>query len=119
MSDLCFRMQLNHAEISFLENNRVTLRPLTKNGRVLVNGVPIEPSQVELQPNDRLVFGATQMWLFRNPALEDQAGVSDSPMINYDFILHEMSAKSGLDILSSSSDSKSRIIWLSSFYTIY
>jgi FHA domain len=110
------RMQLNHAEISFHENNKVTLRSLTENGRVLVNGVSIEPRvETILQPNDRLVFGATQMWLFRNPALVDQAGVSDSPMINYDFILHEMATKSGLDILSSSSDSKGR---LSHFHTI-
>lgn len=101
------RMQQNHAEISFHENNDVTLRSLTENGRVLVNGVPIKPRvETVLQPNDRLVFGATQMWLLRNPALVDQAGVSDSPMINYDFILHEMATKSGLDILSSSSDSK-------------
>ncbi|EFX76074.1 hypothetical protein DAPPUDRAFT_55475, partial [Daphnia pulex] len=102
-------MQQNHAEISFHENNDVTLRSLTENGRVLVNGVPIKPRvEMVLQPNDRLVFGATQMWLFRNPALVDQAGVSDSPMINYDFILHEMATKSGLDILSSSSDDSLR-----------
>ncbi|XP_046450111.1 kinesin-like protein KIF28P isoform X5 [Daphnia pulex] len=100
-------MQQNHAEISFHENNDVALHSLTENGRVLVNGVPIKPRvETVLQPNDRLVFGATQMWLFRNPALVDQAGVSDSPMINYDFILHEMATKSGMDILSSSSDGK-------------
>lgn len=101
-------MQADHAEISVYEN-KVTLRPLTDDGRVLVNGVPIEPHvEIALQPNDRLVFGATQLWLFRFPELENEAGVSDSPMINYDFVLHEMAAKSGLDVLSSSSDGKGK-----------
>ena len=99
-------MQSDHAEIS-VYGDKVTLRPLTDAGRVLINGVEIEPHvETNLQPNDRLVFGATQLWLFRFPELEHEAGVSDSPMINYDFVLNEMAAKSGLDILSSSSDGK-------------
>ncbi|XP_057378672.1 kinesin-like protein KIF1A [Daphnia carinata] len=100
-------MKENHAEISVHENNEVTLRPLTFDGRVLVNGMPIEPQmETVLHPNDRLVFGATQMWLFRHPALETEAGVSDSPMINYDFVLHEMASKSGSTIFSSFSDNQ-------------
>lgn len=99
-------MQAEHAEIS-VSGDKVTLRPLTENGRVLINGLPIDPHlETTLQPNDRLVFGATQLWLFRHPALEVEAGVSNSPMINYDFVLNEMAAKSGLDILSTSSDGK-------------
>lgn len=103
------RMKENHAEMSVHENNEVTLRPLTFDGRVLVNGMPIEPQfETVLHPNDRLVFGATQMWLFRHPALETEAGVSDSPMINYDFVLHEMATKSGSTIFSSFSDNQGR-----------
>lgn len=99
-------MQAEHAEI-LVNGDRVTLRSLTENGRVLVNGLSIDPHlETTLQPNDRLVFGATQLWLFRHPALEVEAGVSNSPMINYDFFFNEMAAKSGLDILSTSSDGK-------------
>ena len=99
-SQFC-RLLDNHAEI-VVEVDKVILRPLGGDGegRVLVNGLPIQ-SDTELRPNDRLVFGSTQLWLFRHPQLEKNAGVSDSPMINYDFFMNEMAAKSGLDVLSS------------------
>lgn len=106
-------MKVNHAEISVQENNEVTLRSLTRDGRVLVNGLPIDSQFGNvLHPNDRLVFGATQMWLFRHPALETKAGVSDSPMINYDFILHEMATKSGSTTFSSFLDNQGRLYGL-------
>lgn len=99
-------MQPKHAEMSVIDD-KVTIRSLTKEGRILVNGLPIEPFvQTSLQPNDRLVFGATQLWLFRQPALEAEAGVSECPMINYDFVVHEMATKSGLDVFSNSLDGK-------------
>lgn len=99
-------MQENHAEIE-VNPKMVTLRPLSSNGRVLVNGVLVaRDSTAHLQPNDRLVFGATQLWLFRHPELEREAGVSDSPMINYDFFLNEMASKSGLDVLSTVSEER-------------
>lgn len=102
-------MQAHHATIEVHED-QVTLQPITENSRVLVNGASID-SHIEtvLQPNDRLVFGATQFWLFRHPALEMKAGVSDSPMFNYDFFIHEMAAKSGLNILSSFPDGNGKI----------
>lgn len=99
-------MQENHAEM-LVDGKAVTLRPLSLNGRVLVNGVPVaKQSTAHLQPNDRLVFGATQLWLFRHPELERDAGVSDSPMINYDFFLNEMASRSGLDVSSTVSEER-------------
>lgn len=85
----------HHAEI-LVDAEKAILRPLEGEGRILVNGLPIQ-SETELRPNDRLVFGSTQLWLFRYPALEKVAGVSDSPMINYDFFMNEIASKSGLD----------------------
>lgn len=78
---------------------------MSEDGRVLINGVPIA-DETHLNPNDRLVFGSTQLWLFRHPALEAEAGVSDSPMLNYDYFLNEMAAKSGLTIQADASDSR-------------
>lgn len=124
-------MQENHAEIR-VEGKRIFIRPLTEDGRVLINGIPASISDIhDLKPNDRLVsrrysyfsfikvnstlplnvkvFGSTQLWLFRHPTEEENAGVSDSPMINYDFFLNEMAAKSGLDVLSSPSESKASL----------
>lgn len=97
-------MLANHAEI-VVKGNRVSICPVHEDGRVLINGVPIGVETV-LNPNDRLVFGATQLWLFRHPALESDAGVSASPMINYDYFLNEMAAKSGLTLQANASDSQ-------------
>ena len=98
------RMLANHAEL-VVKGNKVSLRPMSEDGRILINGVPIV-GVTHLNPNDRLVFGSTQLWLFRHPALEAEAGVSDSPMLNYDYFLNEMAAKSGLTIQADASDSR-------------
>ena len=103
-------MKDKHAEIT-VEDDKVILRPLAPNGRVLINGVQAQMSQIyQLQPYDRLVFGATQVWLFRYPTKErpmTASGINKNPSINYDFFLNEMASKSGLDAEMSTDKSRS------------
>ena len=94
-------MQGKHAEI-IVDPNRVILRRLNEDGRVLVNG-SVVTSDIELHHNDRLVFGSTQRWLFRYPKpISSSSGRSsvdvNSPDITYDFFLQEVATKAGFDM---------------------
>lgn len=109
-------MQSNHAEITVRED-KITLKSLTENGRVMVNGEQVDRRERVLQPNDRLVFGATQMWVFRHPAVEAKGDqFINGSMINYDFILNEIATKSGLDVIPADSANRQGRLPFSTYY---
>lgn len=97
----CFgRMQSKHAEVIVDSDQRVTLRSLSDDGRILVNG-SVVLTELVLQNNDRLVFGSTQRWLFREPQdLTSSAQFDENVEITYEFFLQEVAIKAGLNLAS-------------------
>ena len=48
-----YRIQKNHAYIKNIENNKISLKIVDEESKVLVNGKEVEKTGVELHHNDR------------------------------------------------------------------
>jgi len=78
------------------KHHKVFIKPGEKDCRILVNGDAIT-SEVELQHNDRLVFGSTQVWVFQNPK-EHGIGKKKYPPITFEYSQEEIAAKAGIKV---------------------
>ena len=92
-------MQKKHAEMVIDSDATVTLRSLSDDARILVNGSVLLSEQV-LHHNDRLVLGSTQRWLFRKPRPTLSSATFDDDEITYEFFLQEVATKAGLNLSS-------------------
>ncbi|XP_066989396.1 kinesin-like protein KIF28 [Macrobrachium rosenbergii] len=93
-------IQEQHAVLTVGKDNKVNIKPVNTDCRVLVNGSPIQ-GETTLCHNDRLVFGSTQIWVFQNP-VEKEKSKMNYPDITFDYAQEEIAAKSGLDMRSAS-----------------
>ncbi len=59
-----------HCLLKVSKHGQVCIRPCEKDCRVLVNGGAIA-GETELEHNDRLVIGSTQLWVFQNPLVRE------------------------------------------------
>ncbi len=85
-----------HCVLKRGKNNAVTVRPCEKDCRVLVNGSPVT-GEADLDHNDRLVIGSTQLWVFQNP-LEKGIDKKNYPPVTYEYAQEEIAAKAGVNI---------------------
>ena len=94
-------MQGKHAEVIIESNGTTTLRSLSDDGRILVNG-SVVLTELVLHHNDRLVFGSTQRWIFRQPQSTTSSTQLDQNMveITYELFLQEVATKAGLNLAS-------------------
>ncbi|XP_050706833.1 kinesin-like protein KIF28 isoform X2 [Eriocheir sinensis] len=99
-------IQEQHAEIK-VEPNKVVIKPVNGDCRVVVNGSQIQ-GETPLNHNDRLVFAATQLWVFQNPA-ESKKSKAPLQEITYEMAQEEIAAKSGVDMSNSGDADMSRI----------
>ncbi|KAK4299096.1 hypothetical protein Pmani_028601 [Petrolisthes manimaculis] len=100
-------IQQQHAELNVGKDGRVNIKPVNTDCRVLVNGSQIQ-GDTTLCHNDRLVFGATQLWVFQNPPEKKKAKLPNQ-VITYEYAQEEIAAKSGVDMTSSSDADVSKI----------
>ena len=91
-------MAEQHAIISLdQKSGKVSLKPFKKEGcRVLVNGSQINGT-TDLDHNDRLVFGSTQLWVFQNPR-DPEFQKKSRLVVTYEYAQEELAAKSGINI---------------------
>ncbi|XP_063871952.1 kinesin-like protein KIF28P [Scylla paramamosain] len=100
-------IQEQHAEITVGQGGKVTVKPTNTDCRVLVNGSQVQ-GETTLCHNDRLVFGATQMWVFQNP-LDKKAAKMNNQDITFEYAQEEIAAKSGVDMSSKGDAEWSRV----------
>ncbi len=79
-----------HAKI-INDGNRLILIPET-GAKLKVNGQPVAQDEVELQHNDRVLFGSSHLYVFINPSHPD----SGEQKITYDMAQKELAATKGL-----------------------
>ncbi|KAH7700395.1 hypothetical protein AAVH_32485, partial [Aphelenchoides avenae] len=80
-----------HALIHNKDNKKVTLTPLNA-AEIFVNGRQIS-NEVELNQNDRILFGGNHLYVFANPA---KKGVKSSQEITYDTAQKELAKNVGI-----------------------
>ncbi|XP_069953210.1 kinesin-like protein KIF28 [Cherax quadricarinatus] len=100
-------IQEQHAVITVAKDGKVSIKPFNTDCRVLVNGSAIQ-GETTLCHNDRLLFGATQMWVFQNPMESKKAKINYNE-ITYAFAQEEIAAKNGLAVSSNGDADMSKI----------
>lgn len=97
-----FSIQEDHAKF-VIEGGKIYLEKTSANGRMLLNGEPIT-QRTQLQHNDRLMFGTTQLYVFCHPKERDSSKTK-YPTISYESAQQEIAERAGFDM---NSDNKSR-----------
>jgi len=93
-------MQSKHAEVIVDSGGEITLRSLNDDGRILVNG-SVVLTELVLHHNDRLVFGSTQRWIFRQPeTMTPSSKFDQNTEVTYESFLQEVATKAGLNLAS-------------------
>ena len=99
-SDICMIGPGLHQQHALVRQDKKTHQVWIRQGerdcRILVNGDAIT-GEVELQHNDRLVFGSTQLWVFQNPK-EKGIDKKKYPPITYEYAQEEIAAKAGIKV---------------------
>ncbi|KAH9413825.1 hypothetical protein DERP_009423 [Dermatophagoides pteronyssinus] len=86
-------IQDHHAVINRTENEKIILERIDDECRILLNG-DIVTHKVNLAHNDRLLFGTSQLFVFRNP-LDNQNSHGNSLNVTYELAQEEIASKSG------------------------
>jgi len=86
-----------HAEHAVISESggKFKIKPVNKDCRLLVNGQQAQ-GETDLQHNDRVVVGATQIWLFQNPK-ENTKG-KHYPPITWEYAQEEIASNAGLNM---------------------
>lgn len=100
-------IQEQHAIITVAKDGKVSIKPVTPDCRVLVNGTAI-PGETPLCHNDRLLFGATQLWVFQNPTESKKAKIPYKE-ITYALAQEEIAAKNGVHMNNNGDADMSKI----------
>merc|ERR1719400_1838343 len=99
-SDICMIGPGQHQQHALVRQDKKTHQVWIRQGerdcRILVNGDAIT-GETELQHNDRLVFGSTQLWVFQNPR-EKGIDKKKYPPITYEYAQEEIAAKAGIKV---------------------
>ncbi|XP_065566574.1 kinesin-like protein KIF28P isoform X2 [Artemia franciscana] len=74
----------------------VILRPVNAACRVLINGSPVY-KETKLHHNDRVLFGGTQLWVFKNP-LEGETVRPSTVDVTFEYAQQEIAEKAGLKV---------------------
>ncbi|XP_071522909.1 LOW QUALITY PROTEIN: kinesin-like protein KIF28P [Panulirus ornatus] len=91
-------IQEQHAVMTVAKDGKVIVKPVNTDCRLLVNGSPTQ-GETTLCHNDRLMFGATQLWLFQNP-VECKKSNMHYPVITFEYAQEEIAAKNGVNMSS-------------------
>jgi len=100
-------IQKNHAYIENIENNKISLKIVDEESKVLVNGKEVEKTGVELHHNDRILFGTNQLYVFHHPqdaAQKIKEGKSVEK-ISFDSAQEEIAKNKGFDMEKSGKSS--------------
>ncbi|XP_067143109.1 kinesin-like protein KIF28 [Centruroides vittatus] len=83
-----------HALVTYHSHGGVTMEKCNSDARILLNGEPVS-ARVLLSHNDRVMFGTTQLYVFKNPQqMREQK--QTYPEITYEMAREEIAAKAGL-----------------------
>ncbi len=78
------------------------MKPVSKDCRCLVNGAEIQ-GETDLEHNDRIVLGSTQVWVFQNP-LEKGVDKKKYPNVTWEYAQEEIATRAGVNITHAGSN---------------
>ncbi|XP_074602251.1 kinesin-like protein KIF28 [Brevipalpus obovatus] len=90
-------IQDHHANIYRKDNDTVILEHSSDDCRILLNGDPVT-NKVQLNHNDRLLFGTTQLFLFMNPMHQKKSKKSFHE-VTFELAQEEIASKAGFDVV--------------------
>ncbi|XP_041460234.1 kinesin-like protein KIF28P isoform X3 [Lytechinus variegatus] len=93
-------IQKEHAVITN-EGGKVFIEKVSPMAKLLVNGDPIT-SKLELDHNDRVMFGSNHLYVFQHPALQ-KASPKTYTVVTYEQAQQEIAEKNGFDMSSKKS----------------
>ncbi|KAF7495667.1 Kinesin-like protein KIF28P [Sarcoptes scabiei] len=86
-------IQDHHAIINRTKNEKIILERCDDDCRILLNGDAVT-HKVNLTHNDRLLFGTSQLFVFRNP-LDPNFDTTKSTIVTYELAQEEIASKAG------------------------
>ncbi|KAI1292656.1 Kinesin-like protein KIF28P [Halotydeus destructor] len=89
-------IQDRHAVIYRKDNGLIILEKVEDNCRVLLNGDPVT-TKVSLSHHDRLLFGSTQLFVFKHPDQDKKSRMTFSE-VTFELAQEEIASKAGYDV---------------------
>ncbi|XP_033624378.1 kinesin-like protein KIF28P [Asterias rubens] len=94
-------IQKEHAVV-VNENGKVFLEKASSDAKLLVNGDTVI-GKIELDHNDRIMFGSNHLYVFQHPAMYKAKPTNYVGVVTYDSAQEEIAKKNGFDMTSNKS----------------